>query len=161
VKAYTTRVGSGPFPTEQLNEVGDHLQSVGREFGVTTGRRRRCGWLDLVVLRYSTAVNHYTSLNLTKLDILDGLKEIKVAIAYKVDGEELESFPADLNTLSQAEPVYETFPGWSSPTTKLTRFHELPAEAKSYITFIEEFVGVKVGYVGVGPGREHMLTRTP
>jgi adenylosuccinate synthase len=117
-------------------------------------------------------------LNLTKLDILDGLKEIKVAIAYKVNGEKLESFPgemysnplgifltknytADLNALSQAEPVYETFPGWSSPTTKLTKFHELPAEAKSYIAFIEEFVGVKVDYVGVGPGREHMLTRTP
>ncbi|RPB04197.1 Adenylosuccinate synthetase [Choiromyces venosus 120613-1] len=159
VKAYTTRVGAGPFPTEQLNEVGDHLQSVGREFGVTTGRRRRCGWLDLVIVKYSTSVNHYTSLNLTKLDILDGLKEIKVAVGYRVDGEELESFPADLTTLERVEPIYRIFPSWSTPTTKATSWDQLPVEAREYIEFIEEFVGVKVEHVGVGPGREHMCTK--
>ncbi|KAL7273980.1 Adenylosuccinate synthase [Rhizina undulata] len=159
VKAYTTRVGGGPFPTEQLNDIGDHLQSVGKEFGVTTGRRRRCGWLDLVIVKYSTAVNHYTSLNLTKLDILDGLPEIKVAVAYKLDGVELPSFPADLNVLEKVEPVYKTFPGWSTPTTKLTSYEQLPVEAKNYIDFVEKFVGVKIGNIGVGPGREHMLTK--
>lgn len=110
-------------------------------------------------MKYSTAVNHYTSLNLTKLDILDGLKELKIAVAYKFEGQELESFPADLNVLAQVEPVYKTFPGWSSPTTKLTEYSQLPEETKSYIAFIEEFVGVKVDYIGVGPGREHMLKK--
>ncbi|TGZ85636.1 Adenylosuccinate synthetase [Ascodesmis nigricans] len=159
VKAYTTRVGSGPFPTEQFNEVGEHLQTVGREFGVTTGRKRRCGWLDLMILKYSTAVNAYTSLNLTKLDILDGLKELQVAVAYEVDGKEIDSFPADLNILAKCKPVYKTFKGWSEPTTKLTNYSELPQEAKDYIAFIEEFIGVKINYIGVGPGREHMLTK--
>lgn len=159
VKAYTTRVGGGPFPTEQLNEIGEHLQNIGKEVGVTTGRKRRCGWLDLVIVKYSTAVNHYTSLNLTKLDILDGLSEIKVAIGYKFEGQELESFPADLTVLEKCEPIYKTFPGWSSPTTKLTSWDELPNEAKNYVDFIEKFVGVPVGNIGVGPGREHMLTR--
>lgn len=126
---------------------------------MTTGRRRRCGWLDLVIVKYSTAVNHYTSLNLTKLDILDGLKELKIAVAYKVDGVELESFPADLNILARAEPVYKTMPGWAEPTTKLTEYDQLPKEAKEYIAFIEESVGVRVDWVGVGPGREHMLHR--
>ncbi|KAG0642078.1 Adenylosuccinate synthetase [Tuber brumale] len=159
VKAYTTRVGAGPFPTEQLNGTGDHLQSVGREFGVTTGRRRRCGWLDLVIVKYSTSVNHYTSLNLTKLDILDGLKEIKVAIGYRVDGEELESFPADLTILERVEPIYRIFPGWPTPTAKATSWDQLPIEAREYVQFIEEFLGVKIEQVGVGPGREHMCTK--
>ena len=127
---------------------------------MTTGRRRRCGWLDLVIVKYSNAVNHYTSLNLTKLDILDGLKELKIAVAYKVDGEELESFPADLNTLANVEPVYKTLSGWTEPTTKLTEYDQLPKEAKEYIAFIEEFIGVSVDWVGVGPGREHMLHRS-
>ncbi|KAG0129584.1 Adenylosuccinate synthetase [Tuber indicum] len=159
VKAYTTRVGAGPFPTEQLNGTGDHLQSVGREFGVTTGRRRRCGWLDLVIVKYSTSVNHYTSLNLTKLDILDGLKEIKVAVGYRVDGEELESFPADLTILERVEPIYRIFPGWPTPTAKATSWDQLPTEAREYVQFIEEFVGVKIEHIGVGPGREHMCTK--
>jgi adenylosuccinate synthase len=159
VKAYTTRVGAGPFPTEQLNGTGDHLQSVGREFGVTTGRRRRCGWLDLVIVKYSTSVNHYTSLNLTKLDILDGLKEIKVAVGYRVDGEELESFPADLTILERVEPIYRIFPGWPTPTAKATSWDQLPTEAREYVQFIEGFVGVKIEHIGVGPGREHMCTK--
>lgn len=157
VKAYTTRVGSGPFPTEQFDSVGEHLQVVGREWGVTTGRKRRCGWLDLVMMKYSNSVNHYTALNLTKLDILDGLKEIKVAVGYEVDGVEIESFPADLNILAKCVPVYKTLAGWKEPTTGMTKWNELPKEAKEYIKFIEEFVGVPVKWVGVGPGREHML----
>jgi adenylosuccinate synthase len=143
-----------------VQDIGEHLQSVGREWGVTTGRKRRCGWLDLVILKFSTAVNHYTSLNVTKLDILDGLKELKVAVGYKVDGEELASFPADLNILARAEPVYKIFPGWTAPTTGLTQWDQLPEEAKVYIKFIEDFIGVQVDYIGVGPGREHMLKRS-
>jgi len=160
-KAYTTRVGGGPFPTEQLNEIGEHLQTVGREVGVTTGRKRRCGWLDLVVLKHSMMVNHYTSLNLTKLDILDNLPEIKVAVAYRStdDGSEIGAFPPDLSILKRIEPVYETLPGWSSSIANLTSYDELPKEAKNYIGFIERFVGCRIGCVGVGPSRESMLFR--
>ncbi|KAK6353299.1 phosphoribosylaminoimidazole carboxylase ade2 [Orbilia brochopaga] len=161
VKAYTTRVGGGPFPTEQLNDIGEHLQTVGREVGVTTGRRRRCGWLDLVVLKHSMMVNHYTSLNLTKLDVLDDLPEIKVAVAYKRtdDGTRIDAFPADLSVLKEIEPVYETLPGWKSSIAGLTKWEELPAEAKGYVEFVERFVGARVGSVGVGPARENMLFR--
>ena len=142
-----------------MQEIGERLQQAGREWGVTTGRMRRCGWLDLVIVKYSTAVNHYTDFNITKLDILDGLQQIKIATAYKVDGEELDSFPADLSILARVEPVYKTMPGWLAPTTGLTDYAQLPQEAKDYIAFIEAFVGVRVAYVGVGPGREHMLSR--
>ncbi|KAF3921685.1 hypothetical protein ABW21_db0202340 [Orbilia brochopaga] len=161
VKAYTTRVGGGPFPTEQLNKIGQHLQLVGREIGVTTGRRRRCGWLDLVVLKHSMMVNHYTSLNLTKLDVLDDLPEIKVAVAYRRtdDGTQIDSFPPDLSVLKEIEPVYETLPGWKSCISDLTKYDDLPAEAKAYVEFVEQFVGARVGSVGVGPSRENMLFR--
>lgn len=158
-KAYTTRVGGGPFPTEQLNDIGVHLQEVGAEWGVTTGRRRRCGWLDLVVLRYSCLVNGYTKLNLTKLDVLDGLGEIKVATSYKIDGVELQSFPADLERLAQVEVGYETLPGWKEDISKVTKYDDLPALAKKYVEFIEDFLGVHIGWIGVGAARESMLTR--
>ncbi|KAJ9666085.1 Adenylosuccinate synthase [Coniosporium apollinis] len=159
VKAYTTRVGSGPFPTEQLNEVGEKLQSVGREFGVTTGRKRRCGWLDLVVIKYSHECNDYTALNLTKLDILDDFEEIKVATQYSYNGEPLESFPANLDILGNVDITYETFPGWQKPTTGAKAFYDLPLNARKYIEFIEKFVGVKIKYIGTGPGRESMIPR--
>ncbi|KAF5103872.1 hypothetical protein D0Z03_000001 [Geotrichum reessii] len=157
VKAYTTRVGAGPFPTEQLNEIGEHLQNVGHEWGVTTGRKRRCGWLDLVVVNYSTAINGYTALNITKLDILDQLPEIKVGVAYKFNGETLESFPEDLSIVDQVEVVYKTFPGWKSSTSNARKFEDLPTEAQSYLRFIEEFTGVPVKWVGVGPARDEMI----
>lgn len=159
VKAYQTRVGSGPFPTEETNEIGEKLQTVGREFGVTTGRKRRCGWLDLVLLQYSCAVNHYTLLNLTKLDILDGFEELQVAVEYKVDGEVLPSFPASFDTLRKVEVVYKTLPGWKTGTTGCTQFDKLPQEAKAYIKYIEDFVGVRIKWVGTGPGREAMIVR--
>ncbi|KAG4441055.1 hypothetical protein IFR05_003463 [Cadophora sp. M221] len=161
VKAYTTRVGGGPFPTEDLKEAGTKLQEIGREFGVTTGRRRRCGWLDLVVVKYSTAINHYTALNVTKLDILDTFPTIKVATAY-VDpetGAELESFPADLELLGRIKPKYVELKGWEKPITNAKSFYDLPKAAREYVEFIEEFVGVKVKYIGTGPGREAMITR--
>lgn len=159
VKAYTTRVGEGPFPTEQLNEVGETLQDVGAEYGVTTGRKRRCGWLDLVVLKYSNAINGYTHLNITKLDVLDSFKEIKVGIAYHYKGRKLDSFPEDLNELSKVEVEYKTLPGWSEDITKVTKYQDLPANAKAYLSYIEEFLDVPVKWVGVGPGRESMLEK--
>jgi len=159
VKAYQSRVGGGPFPTEQLNEVGETLQTVGREVGVTTGRRRRCGWLDLVILKYSAAVNHYTSFNLTKLDILDDFDEIKVAVAYKIDGAELPSFPATIEALERVEVVYQTFPGWKTPITGIQTYNELPENARRYIEFIEQFSKVPIRWIGTGPGREAMIMR--
>lgn len=160
VKAYTTRVGAGPFVTEQLNEIGEHLQSVGREWGVTTGRKRRCGWLDLVVAKYSHSINYYTSINLTKLDILDGLEELKIAIGYMIGSVELDSFPADLSILEKVEPVYHTMPGWPGKTTaNATSYYDLPKAARDYIDYIEKFLGVPIEYVGVGPSRDNMLKR--
>jgi adenylosuccinate synthase len=160
VKAYTTRVGGGPFPTEQLNEVGEHLQTVGAEFGVTTGRRRRCGWLDIVVLRYSHMCNHYTALNLTKLDVLDGLDEIRIGVAYVYQGKELKSFPADLDVLQQCEVRYETLSGWKTNISKCRQWSELPKEAQAYVRRIEHLAGVKVRWIGVGVSRDAMIEVT-
>ncbi|OBT75373.1 adenylosuccinate synthetase [Pseudogymnoascus sp. 05NY08] len=161
VKAYTTRVGGGPFPTEQLNDVGVKLQEEGREWGVTTGRRRRTGWFDAVVVAYSHQVNDYTSLNLTKLDVLDDFDELKVAVAYKYNGEKLDSFPASLDILEKVEVVYETLPGWKSSTSGSTKWEQLPENAQKYIEFIETFLGhgLKIKYIGTGPDREHMIVR--
>ncbi|KAG6034624.1 hypothetical protein E4U41_006470 [Claviceps citrina] len=160
VKAYTTRVGGGPFKTEDLEEAGTKLQDIGREWGVSTGRKRRCGWLDLVVLKYSTAVNHYTRLNLTKLDVLDTFPTIKVAIAYKSpEGQELDYFPADLGYLDKCEVVYKEFEGWQKPTTHAKTYYDLPKQAREYVEFIENFVGVPIGWIGTGPSRDDMISR--
>jgi adenylosuccinate synthase len=159
VKAYTTRVGSGPFPTEQLNELGEKLQSVGHEVGVTTGRKRRCGWLDLVVVKHSHACNDYTALNLTKLDVLDDFDELKIATSYSLNGEKLEGFPSSIASLEQVEVEYVTLPGWKKPTTGAKSYYDLPVKAREYIDFIENFVGVKVKWIGVGPARDHMVSR--
>ncbi|KAI9932169.1 hypothetical protein ASPWEDRAFT_171704 [Aspergillus wentii DTO 134E9] len=162
IKAYTSRVGSGPFPSEQLNADGEKLQSVGREFGVTTGRRRRCGWLDLVVCRYSQAINHYTALNLTKLDILDDFDEIKVGVAYILpDGTRTEcSFPADSDLQEKVKVEYVTLPGWKSNTMGAQKYEDLPANARAYIEFIEhELGGVPIKWIGTGPSRDHMISR--
>ncbi|KZM25100.1 adenylosuccinate synthase [Ascochyta rabiei] len=160
VKAYTTRVGSGPFPTEQLNEFGEKLQKVGHEVGVTTGRKRRCGWLDLVVLKHSHACNDYTSLNLTKLDVLDDFEELKIATSYSHKGQKLEGFPSNPDVLAEVEVHYETLPGWKKPTTGAKSYYDLPSQAREYIEYIEKFVGVKVKWIGVGPARDHMVVRS-
>lgn len=160
VKAYTTRVGEGPFPTEQLNADGETLQSIGAEYGVTTGRKRRCGWLDLVVLKYSNAINGYTHLNITKLDVLDTFKEVKVAIAYHLDGKKLAFFPEDLNRLAKVDVEYVTLPGWEQDISKITSYADLPENAKKYLQFIEDFLKVPVKWVGVGPARESMLVKS-
>ncbi|KAG5949367.1 hypothetical protein E4U53_005910 [Claviceps sorghi] len=160
VKAYTTRVGGGPFKTEDLGEAGTKLQDVGREWGVSTGRKRRCGWLDLVVLKYSTAINHYTLLNLTKLDVLDTFPTIKVAVAYKSpEGQELDYFPADLGYLDKCDVVYKEFEGWQKPTTHAKTYYDLPKQAREYVEFIESFVGVKIAWIGTGPSRDDMISR--
>lgn len=158
-KAYTTRVGGGPFPTELLDDIGTHLQEVGAEYGVTTGRRRRCGWLDLVVLRYSCLINGYNLLNLTKLDVLDNLDEIKVATGYLSNGKELTSFPADLEILAKVQVQYKTLPGWKGDISKVTSFDELPLTCRQYVEFIEQFLNVHIKWIGVGPGREAMIVR--
>lgn len=119
----------------------------------------RCGWLDLVIVKYSTAVNHYTSLNLTKLDILDDFAEIPVAVEYRIDGQTLDSFPADLQLLERVEVVYETLPGWDKPSTGAKTYDDLPLNARRYVDFVEGFVGVQVKYIGTGPAREDMITR--
>lgn len=161
VKAYTTRVGGGPFPTEQLNDAGAKLQDDGREWGVTTGRKRRTGWFDAVVVAYSHQVNDYTALNLTKLDVLDDFDEIKVGVAYRYRGELLPSFPANLDVLAQVEVVYETVPGWKAKTSGATRWEQLPPNAQRYIETIEKTIGhgLKIKYIGTGPDREHMIVR--
>lgn len=160
VKAYTTRVGSGPFPSELHDEIGQKLGEVGHEFGTTTGRPRRCGWLDLPVVMYSHLLNNYNSINITKLDVLDDLDEIKLGVAYQVDGKTLPygAMPATLNGLSKVEVVYETMPGWKTDISKVKKYEELPANAKAYLGRIEDVLGVPVSWVGTGPGREAMVT---
>uniref|UniRef100_G3TB45 Adenylosuccinate synthetase isozyme 1 n=1 Tax=Loxodonta africana TaxID=9785 RepID=G3TB45_LOXAF len=157
VKAYTTRVGIGAFPTEQINEIGDLLQNRGHEWGVTTGRKRRCGWLDLTILRYAHMINGFTALALTKLDILDTLDEIKVGVSYKLNGKRIPYFPANQEILQKVEVEYETLPGWKADTTAARKWEDLPAQAQNYIRFVENHVGVAVKWVGVGKSRESMI----
>lgn len=159
MKAYTTRVGSGPFPSEDFGEVGKQLQKTGGEVGVSTGRTRRCGWLDLVVVKYSADINYYTSFNLTKLDVLDGFETIQVAVAYKdpASGEVLDYFPASADELEKVEVVYKELPGWNTSTTGTKRFDDLPKAAQDYVKFIEDFTGVSVSVIGIGPNREDTI----
>uniref|UniRef100_A0A8D1FLT4 Adenylosuccinate synthetase n=1 Tax=Sus scrofa TaxID=9823 RepID=A0A8D1FLT4_PIG len=157
VKAYTTRVGVGAFPTEQINEIGDLLQSRGHEWGVTTGRKRRCGWLDLMILRYAHMINGFTALALTKLDILDTLDEVKIGVSYKLSGKRIPYFPANQEILQKVEVEYETLPGWKTDTTGARKWEDLPPQAQSYIRFVENHVGVAVKWVGVGKSRDSMI----
>lgn len=161
VKAYCTRVGEGPFPTELDTDfgIGKHLSSVGAEYGTTTGRPRRCGWLDVPQLKYSAAINGFTALNLTKVDVLTGLKEIKLAVAYKLKGEYLSTMPASLKQLEDVEVEFETLPGWDEDITKCKTFEELPINCQKYITRIETIVGVPIRWVGVGPNRLDQIDR--
>uniref|UniRef100_A0A672JQ38 Adenylosuccinate synthetase n=1 Tax=Salarias fasciatus TaxID=181472 RepID=A0A672JQ38_SALFA len=157
VKAYTTRVGIGAFPSEQDNEIGELLQTRGKEVGVTTGRKRRCGWLDLVLIKYAHMINGFTALALTKLDILDVLPEIKVGVAYKVDNQVIPHFPANQEVLQRVEVQYKTLPGWNSDTSAARSFEDLPENAQKYVRFVEDHVGVPVKWIGVGKSRESMI----
>ncbi|GKA89772.1 adenylosuccinate synthetase 2, chloroplastic [Tanacetum coccineum] len=154
VKAYTTRVGSGPFPTELMDKAGDLLRFSGQEFGTTTGRPRRCGWLDIVALKYVCQINGFSSLNLTKLDVLSDLPEIQLGVAYKhSNGTPINSFPADLHVLEQSKVEYETMPGWKTDISSIRNYSDLPKTARQYVERIEELVGVPIHYIGVGPGQ--------
>jgi adenylosuccinate synthase len=156
-KAYVTRVGAGPFPTELHDEIGDLLVDRGGEYGTNTGRRRRTGWFDAVMLRHAVRLNSLSELALTKLDVLDTLPELKVCVAYELDGERFEHLPYHQSVLHKVTPVYETMPGWQADLTSATERHHLPAAALDYVAFLEEQVGVPIRLVGVGPGREQFL----
>ena len=152
-KAYISRVGSGPFLTEQENEIGDYLIEKGAEFGVVTGRRRRCGWLDLISLKYSVRVNSLTELFITKLDVLSGLEELKLCVGYKNSKEVLTDYPYDQNILNTAEPIYETLDGWTDDISSIKNFEDLPKNAQIYIKAIEDFIEVPITFISVGPER--------
>ena len=160
VKAYTTRVGAGPFPTELLDETGDYIQKKGAEFGATTGRRRRCGWLDLVMLSDSIRYNGLTSLSVTKLDVLTGLDKIRICIAYDLNGERIDYMPASLKTLAQCTPIFEEVPGWKEEISHAVNINQLPFEARDYLKRIEEITEVPLSIVSVGPRREQTIELT-
>lgn len=156
-KAYMTRVGNGAFPTELEDETGEKLGEIGHEFGATTGRKRRCGWLDLVALRYSLTISGVTELALTKLDVLDHFDEIKVCTSYMLDGKEIFDFPSENQNLSRVQPVYKSLKGWMASNSKAKSFEEMHPNAQAYINFLEEATGVPVTFISVGPGRDETV----
>lgn len=157
VKAYTTRVGAGPFPAEQINEAGEYLRNTGHEFGTVTGRPRRCGWLDTAVVKYAAMLNSLDYLAITRLDILDGLDTIKICTGYTYEGEKIEEYPASLAVMEKVQPIYETLPGWKTPISHCRNYEELPKEACAYVERISELVGVPLGIVSVGPNRDQTI----
>ncbi len=157
VKAYTTRVGEGPFPTELHCAMGDTIREAGHEFGTVTGRPRRCGWLDACIVKYAGQVSGLDALAITRLDILDGLDSIKLCVGYLYNGEIIKEYPASLKVLSKVEPVYEEFAGWKTDTTKVRRYEDLPAAARAYLERLSEVAGVRLGIVSVGPNREETI----
>ena len=159
-KAYISRVGSGPFLTEQENEIGDYLIEKGAEFGVVTGRRRRCGWLDLISLKYSVRINSLTELFITKLDVLSGLEELKLCVGYKNENEVTTDYPYDQNILNTAEPEYEILDGWTEDITSIKKFDDLPENAKKYINAVEDFIEVPITFISVGPERNQNIVIT-
>lgn len=156
-KAYTTRVGKGPFPTELLDETGEWIREKGHEYGVTTGRSRRCGWLDLVIVKTACRVSGLTSLAVTKIDTLAGLEKLKVCVGYKFNGEVIDYFPASLEDLAKCEPIYEEFEGWGEEVANVRSYDELPENAKKYLKRIEEFTDTKISIVSVGPKRDQTM----
>ncbi|KQT99492.1 adenylosuccinate synthase [Sanguibacter sp. 4.1] len=159
IKAYTTRVGEGPFPTELFDEWGEFLARVGGEVGVTTGRARRCGWYDAVIARYASRVNGLTDLVMTKLDVLTGIEKIPVCVAYDVDGVRHDEMPTDQSAFHHATPIYEEFPGWTEDISGVRTFDELPENAKAYVLALEAMSGARISSIGVGPGREATIQR--
>ena len=157
VKAYSTRVGEGPFPSELLDEVGDKLRNEGHEFGTVTGRPRRTGWLDLMVVKYAAGLNSLDYLAITRLDILDKFEELKICVGYTLNGKEVKGFPASLKTLAECQPVYETLPGWQTDISGIRKYDELPEAARRYVERIAEVTGVPLGIVSVGPNRNQTI----
>jgi len=162
VKAYTTRVGSGPFPTELFDDIGGRLQKKGAEFGSTTGRKRRCGWLDMIILKNAVRLNSLTGLVVTKLDVLGGLEELKICTAYNYNGKRIEHFPASLKVLAQCQPVFETLPGWNEDISGIRNYDALPPNTQKYLKAIEEMAETPIEIVSVGPARdETIVLRNP
>jgi adenylosuccinate synthase len=157
VKAYTTRVGNGPLPTEAEPALAEQIRQLGGEFGATTGRPRRCGWFDAVVVRYAVRVNGLTGLAVTKLDVLDTFSEIPVCVGYRLDGEKVDSMPADIETIERVEPIYEALPGWRKQLTEARRLAELPAAARAYVDRLQDLAGAPVRYVSVGTRRDQII----
>jgi adenylosuccinate synthase len=160
-KAYTTRVGSGPFPTELDDTLGDRLRKEGGEFGATTGRPRRCGWFDAMVVRKGVRTSGVDAIALTKLDVLSGIDPIRICVGYEVDGKALDDVPASADALERVQPIYEDQAGWTEDISKARALEDLPAAARAYIVRLEELVGVPVGIVSVGPGRDATITLRP
>jgi adenylosuccinate synthase len=158
VKAYTTRVGEGPFPTELLDVKGDRLREAGAEFGTTTGRPRRCGWFDAVIARYAARINGVTDFVLTKLDVLTGMEEVPVCVAYEVDGVRQDEMPMTQSEFAKAVPIYETFPGWAEDISQARKIDDLPRSARDYVAALEEMIGAPISAIGVGPGRDETIT---
>jgi adenylosuccinate synthase len=157
VKAYTTRVGAGPFPTELFDDVGDRIQEKGVEFGATTGRKRRCGWLDTIIVENAVRLNGLTGLVITKLDVLGGLSSLKICTAYEYHGKKINHFPADLKILENCKPVYEEHPGWNEDISKITNFKQLPENARKYLRRVEELTKTPIEIISVGPGRDETI----
>ena len=159
MKAYTTRVGEGPFPTELTGADGDEMREIGKEYGATTGRPRRCGWFDMVIGRYAARVNGLTGLAITKLDVLDSMSTLKISVGYHYKGKTISEFPADVDILESCEPVYESLPGWQVSTTDVTRYEELPENARKYLEYLEQQIGVPVKIISVGPMRKKTILK--
>jgi adenylosuccinate synthase len=159
LKAYSTRVGEGPFPTELFDDMGEFLRKTGAEYGTTTGRPRRCGWVDTVVGRYATRINGVTDFVVTKLDVLTGLDKVPVCVAYDIDGVRHEEMPVNQTDFHHAKPVYEELDGWWEDISKCRSFEELPANAQAYVVRLEELIGARVSAIGVGPGRDEIISR--
>jgi len=160
-KAYCTRVGAGPMPTELKDETGDLIRERAHEYGTTTGRPRRCGWFDAVAARFSTRINGFTGIAITRLDILDGFAQLKICVGYELDGDKIDYFPASVAALERCQPIYEELPGWQASTRHIRQYEQLPAEARQYIARLEEFTSCPVSLICVGPGREENIYKTP
>jgi adenylosuccinate synthase len=160
-KAYCTRVGAGPFPTELLDDVGEWIRQHGKEYGTTTGRGRRCGWLDLVMLRDSCRLNSLSGLVVTRLDILSGFETVKVATGYRLDGSEIDYVPANTFDFERIEPIYTELPGWSGDLRKCRSLSDLPSEARSYLEFMEQYTGTPAAILSVGPDRDETIILRP
>lgn len=161
LKAYSTRVGEGPFPTELFDDDGEFLRKTGGEYGTTTGRPRRCGWLDAVVGRYATRINGVTDFVVTKLDVLTGLERVPICVAYEIDGERVDEMPVNQSDIHHAQPIYEHLDGWWEDISTCRTFEELPANAQAYVLRVEELIGARVSAIGVGPGRDEIIQRHP
>ncbi|MCG9128795.1 adenylosuccinate synthase [Candidatus Poribacteria bacterium] len=157
-KAYVTRVGGGPFPTEMAPDIDEEIRNIGKEYGATTQRPRRCGWLDLVALRYATQINGFTGIVLTKLDVFDTLTDLQVCVAYRYKGKQTTTFPSSLKVLEECEPIYETLPGWEQPLTEARTAQDIPQRTQSYIKFVSDYLNVPIPIISVGPDRDQIVT---